>query len=552
MKATLRHIWSVLHPEERRKYSFLIFADIIVNILDIVFLAGLVWIVHLCLRDGPIELPSCFLLWLHQNPSMLIVIFFILFSTKNAAAFYITKLQNDFAAGIALRISTDNLQRFQHASFTDFVNRDSSNYVREIIFQPNEFCQFLLGGAQQIITQAALIVFTGIAIIWFNPRVFFLLIVILLPPALIVFYLVRKKLGKIKAGLLQANRQSFRYLMDALKGYVEGNVYGRNEFFLSRFRKQRSDFSRAFFNSLSWQSLPARFIEVFLVLGLFLLILISRSYYTGGTTFVTLGAFMAAAYKIIPGLVKIINTGGQIKAYEISMQSLKNKVQIPQHPPSNHSIRSIEFSQVNFSYGAMHVLRNFNIHLSAGDFLGLTGRSGVGKTTVLNLFLGFLEPEFGQIRINGREADGEQRRSFWPGVAYVRQQPFLIHDSILRNITLSEKDYDAQRLATALELSGLDEMVAASPEGLEKSITENGTNISGGQRQRVALARAIYKNADVILLDEPFNELDEGSEQKLLQSIRKLADEGKIIIMITHHLASLSACTKIVSLDEQA
>src|SRR5690606_1623284 len=130
----------------------------------------------------------------------------------------------------------------------------------------------------------------------------------------------------------------------------------------------------------------------------------------------------------------------------------------------------------------------------------------------------------------------------WPGVAYVRQQPFLIHDSILRNITLSEKDYDAQRLATALELSGLDEMVAASPEGLEKSITENGTNISGGQRQRVALARAIYKNADVILLDEPFNELDEGSEQKLLQSIRKLADEGKIIIMITHHLASLSAC----------
>ncbi|MBD0300020.1 MAG: ATP-binding cassette domain-containing protein, partial [Nitrososphaera sp.] len=116
-------------------------------------------------------------------------------------------------------------------------------------------------------------------------------------------------------------------------------------------------------------------------------------------------------------------------------------------------------------------------------------------------------------------------------------------------ITFEKEGYHPKRLACALKISGLEEVIAQFPEGLEKMIAENGKNISGGQQQRIAIARVLYKNADLILLDEPFNELDEASEISLLEHFRNLASQGKIVIMSTHDKKSLSYCTKTISLD---
>jgi len=121
----------------------------------------------------------------------------------------------------------------------------------------------------------------------------------------------------------------------------------------------------------------------------------------------------------------------------------------------------------------------------------------------------------------------------------------------LKNIILEEKLYDAEKLELALLNSGLKDFLESLPEGLDKTITENGKNISGGQQQRIVIARAIYKNADLILLDEPFNELDEPSTSSLVRYFKELSFSGKIVIMITHDSKSLSHCNKIISLDEQ-
>ena len=116
---------------------------------------------------------------------------------------------------------------------------------------------------------------------------------------------------------------------------------------------------------------------------------------------------------------------------------------------------------------------------------------------------------------------------------------------------MEEAGYNKENLQYALQISGLDKLITAFPEGLEKIITENGKNISGGQQQRIAIARALYKNASLILLDEPFNELDEESTHLLLDHFRELAKSGKLVLMITHDKKSLSYCNKIISLDEQ-
>lgn len=485
---------------------------------------------------------------------MLIAAFVILFALKNLAGFFISRNQFKFISRVAVRISGNNLRNYQQSEFEEFITVDSSVQIRRIAFQPFDFCQIMLSGSQQVITQSALIIIAIFAILVFNAKLFILLLSILLPPIVIIFYFIKKHLANTRVHIRSNNERSFQYLLDALKGYVEANIYNRNQFFLQRFINYRRKFSTYLFASMSIQNLPGPIIEAFAVLGLFILIAIAK--FTGntdGTTIITIGAFMAAAYRIIPGVVKIINMNGQMKAYEFSLDELApdKKPNTDNNETSVDGIDSIQLKNINFKYQDLLVLNKLDLCLRKGDFLGITGKSGKGKTTVLNLILGFLAPGSGHVLINNSPADTGSLKKYWPFIAYVRQQNFFIYDTILRNITLEEEGFDNDKLQYALKISGIDEMIQHFPEGLEKIITENGKNISGGQQQRIAIARALYKSADIILLDEPFNELDEASEISLLEHFRELSASEKIVILITHDKMALSYCNKIISLDEQ-
>jgi ABC-type multidrug transport system fused ATPase/permease subunit len=554
MKKILRNTWGVLTRKEKKRFVMLGVLDIIISIIDILSLALLLWIIKFYIEPthtSPAFLPS----WLANRDSItFIASFFLLFGLKNVAGYFITRAQYKFIGEVAVRISYQNLLSYQLGEFHNYINTDSSAYIRKISIQPFEFSQYLLSGIQQIITQLFLVGITVIAILLFNAKLFFFLLLALLPPVVLVFYFIKNRLTAAKRQIQSTNESSYQYLLDALKGYVEANIYNRNAFFMNRFMKVRKKFSRFLFDSLSIQSLPTRIIEIFAVLGLFILIAIAK--WTGNNdsaALLTIGAFMAAAYKIIPGLVRVINIMGQMRAYEFSLNELteyKNIIE-PLHTLTAQPINAIEFRNVKFQYAKEPVLNKLSFAIQKGDFVGITGDSGKGKTTILNLLLGFLTPGCGEILINGVAANANDRKNYWLSIAYVRQQSFFIYDTILRNITLQEEGYDQTNLETALEVSGLSELLAKFPEGLNKIITENGKNISGGQQQRVAIARAVYKNSDLVLLDEPFNELDDESTMKLVNHFKEMSTEGKTVIMITHDKKSLSHCNKIISLDEQ-
>jgi len=307
------------------------------------------------------------------------------------------------------------------------------------------------------------------------------------------------------------------------------------------------------------QGIPARLIEVFAVLGLFILVVVSK-WFPGGFragTFVTLGAFMAAAYKIIPGMVKIANITGQMRTYEFTMDALTvgrmagNGATGGIPAGNTEPIRTLQCRGIGFGYQEEKVLDGLDLHVETGDFLGIRGSSGKGKTTLMNIVLGFLGENEGEVLFNGKASGQEDRKRYWKHIAYVKQQPFLLHDSVLTNITMNGEHYDRERLQRALALSGLDQVVASWKEGIDKRIVENGKNISGGQRKRIAMARALYKRADLLILDEPFSELDELSEQRLLGHFRELSRQGMRIILITHNKNSLAYCNKVITLDER-
>jgi len=260
---------------------------------------------------------------------------------------------------------------------------------------------------------------------------------------------------------------------------------------------------------------------------------------------------MAAAYKIIPGIVKMLNLSGQINTYAFTLTRLGKGLEsreLTKRRATDSRIKNVKMEDISFSYNGHQVLEGVALDMREGDFVGIAGPSGKGKTTILNVLLGFLQPEKGRVLINGVKGMSD---AYWDRIAYVKQQSFLIHDTIRHNITLHGEPCDGQRLERAVAGAGLAGVVAGFPEGLEKVIMENGRNISGGQRQRIVLARALYKEADLIILDEPFNELDEESECMLLHHFKQLTKEGKMVILITHHKKSFSFCNKTINLHEE-
>lgn len=547
MKQLVQNIFTILNNNEKKNFLQLAALDIIASVLDIAFLAALLLVINFYTKEHTDFLNGSFT-WFNKYPLLPVAVFFIFFCIKNFFGFNVLRMQLHFVYAIASRLSQKKLKNYFDSSYNNYSNINSSVHSCNISQHPIEFAHYVLWGLLQIISQSVLIFITITAILIFNPVLFLLLFIILSPPVILTAFLMKKKLSIIRKKAKTISEKNSQHLKEALSAYVESNLYNKKDFFSNRYHATQSIFNNFLSEQLSLQNMPSRLMEVFAILGLFVLILINS--FTGNSNsieLITLGAFMGAAYKIIPGIVKILNSAGQMKTYEFTVNNLlQTGENLVKKESTNNKLHSVEFENFFFKYKNQDVLKNFCFKIKEGDFIGLSGKSGIGKTTSINLLLGFLESGHGNIYFNNEAVSAEKRQQYWKHISYVKQQSFFIHDSVLKNITLSENHFNKKKIEEIIEVTGLSEL------GIEKLITENGKNISGGQRQRISIARTLYKDADLIILDEPFSELDRASEDALLNHFKKLARNGKMVILITHNKESLSFCDKIISLDEEA
>lgn len=546
MQRLFKNIWSLLVPAERKRVAFFVAANTAVNLLDIACIACLLLVVK---RYTGGEVRS---LW----PALGLVGLFML---KHSIGHALYQYQVKAMTRIANRLSEANLAAYLHGSYQQFAGKDSSIFIRRIIHQPTEFAQYVLLNAQQLVSESMMVVFAVTALCWYNARLPGIIAITLLPPALLLLVLTRRRLRRVKGQVKTLAARSLQYLREALGGFVEINVFRKHPYFIRRHAATQAELWHSIAQMQITQDLPGRVFEVFAILGLFLLV--AAMQHSDASYLVLVGAFMAAAYKIIPGISRIINLGTQLKAYRHSMEdleaahtgtqaapvvtlktaptahagtpatpvvSLKTAPTVHAGPPA---APVVTLEAVDFAYPHATVLRGLDYRFKAGCLYGISGPSGQGKTTLFNLIAGFLEPGAGRVY---RPQD----------LAYAKQEPFLLHTTIANNIILFEENYDARKLQRVAALAGL-----SFPEGLEKMILEGGKNISGGQRQRIALARVLYRDAPLLLLDEPFSELDLASETLLLQHLQALAATGKTILLISHNPEAFQYCDVVLELS---
>ncbi|GAA3932163.1 ATP-binding cassette domain-containing protein [Chitinophaga oryziterrae] len=545
MNNIYKNIIRVLTRGEKKQVKVFIVLNTFISLLDIFCIIYLLFVLKFYTESNASFLNNS-RMFADKNSVIPAICLLLLFSAKNIMGHWVYQSQVKFITRIAQRLSTENLTKYLNGDYSNFANEDSAVFVSRIIHQPTEFAQYVLLNFQLIITECVMVSLSVITLLVYNAQLFLIAVIALLPPLLLLVFLTKRRLKNIKKNIKTIVERSLQYLREALSGFVESNIFDKNPFFINRHTAVQAELGKKISSMQITQDLPARFFEVFAILGLFILIVAIKFSDTMGSAYIVLlGTFMAAAYKIIPGISKIINLNNQLRTYQHTIAETGVYPELSVNT-INDKITSITFQNVGFSYNGNKILHRLNATIHTGSLSGISGDSGKGKTTILNLTAGFLQPEQGEILFN---SESRKYLPFLSQISYAKQDPFILHASVLDNIVLFDKQYDPVKLNEVLEVTGLTTFLKNFPEGIGKIIMEGGKNISGGQRQRIALARALYKNATILLLDEPFSELDEASEIAIMQYLRTLAESGKIILLISHNPKSLDFCHAVINLN---
>jgi ABC-type multidrug transport system fused ATPase/permease subunit len=272
----LKDITSVLIPKEKQYFFLLIAAEVLINLLDIAAVAGLYVIINFYTQPSA-TIPYFLTGYLTDRNTVLpICIFLLLFCLKNIAGYWISRTQYRFVYAVAARLSQKKLLQYLEGSFSNYIGLDSSVHIKKISQQPIEFAQYVLLGTQQILAQVILISITVMVLLVFNAKLFLLLFIILLPPVILIAYLVKRKAAAAKNYIKESSERSLQYLQEAINGFIESRIYDRNDFFSKRYAQKQQQLSQYLGGIHAVQAMPGRMIEVFAVLGFFILIIVSR------------------------------------------------------------------------------------------------------------------------------------------------------------------------------------------------------------------------------------------------------------------------------------
>ena len=390
-----------------------------------------------------------------------------------------------------------------------------------------------------------------------EPAVFILLC--LLPALLLYLYTVKHQLTKNGKAENEVMRQQARVVAETFRGYSEVKLNHAYPLFKRTFReglKKIAYYRRRIERVLR---MPSAFMEIAVCLGLIILVLLGRG---DASMRLLFGVFAVAALRMLPAARSLITGWAQLKnnAYtiEIIREALDGEAAagsaVQEAPAISGFSRDLLVENLCFSFPDEDkpVINNFSLHIKKGERVGIKGASGIGKSTLFNLLLGFYTPQSGEIRIDGIRLTAGNSGSWQALVGYVPQDVFVMHGTLAENVAFGreEKDIDYGRVMEVLAQVQLKDFADGLPEGLHTRLGESGSRLSGGQRQRIGIARALYKGAEVLFFDEATSSLDALTEEEIRQSLDYLSasNQSLTMLVIAHRPSSLAFCDRIIEI----
>jgi HlyD family secretion protein len=576
MFAQLKELYSLLTAEQRQK---LLRLQVLVVLMSFAEIAGVASIgpfmalvgdmsqlqgegmmAELYRASGFAE-PRTFLFWLG------IGVLVVLTGAALVSMFTIWRLSM-YGARVGAQLASRLYKHYMHQPWLFHASGSSSQLTNQIAQECQRITGSIINPLMQMNAKLVMALFMTIAIFLYNPVVALAGLAIFTVAYVLLFRTVRRRLVRNGKSISEAQKLRFKLMSEGFGGIKDALLLGRQQVFTDRFDDASDRFAEAQGTNAAMGQAPRYAMELVAFGSVIFLVLYLLTAHQGnlGTILPVLSVYALAGFKLLPAFQQVYTSLSQIRgnlaafdalrddlyasSREHIQQPLTEKERTEQHLAPKHNI---QLANVTFSYPGKQepALKGLNLEIPANQVIGLVGASGSGKSTAIDLLLGLIDPQQGQLLIDGQPLTDENRRAWQNSLGFVPQAIFLADSSIRENIAfgLPPEAIDEDKVRRGASMAHLDELLNELPDGLETRVGERGVQLSGGQRQRIGIARALYHDADVLILDEATSALDGITEKLIMDAIHDFSGK-KTIIMIAHRLGTVKQCDSIYLLAD--
>jgi ATP-binding cassette, subfamily B, bacterial PglK len=462
-----------------------------------------------------------------------------------------------FATGADLSINI--YRRTLYQSYAVHCSRNSSEVIDGITGKANSVIYGIVNPALTFISSVVMIIAILMTLLLVEPAISLAAITGFSLVYIVIISLTRKKLLADGKRIAYESTQVIKALQEGLGGIRDVLIDGSQETYCQIYSSADYSLRRAQGNSLFISASPRYGMEA---LGMILIAtfayFLTQQDDSISDTIPILGTLALAAQRLLPLLQQAYGSWTQISTSRFSLQDTLRLLGQPfpdyfNRPPVKLPFnKSITLKQLKFRYGEQlpYVLNQLNLIIVKGSRVGFIGTTGTGKSTLLDIIMGLLQPTSGQLEIDGQPITSNNCRAWQSHIAHVPQTIFLVDGTIEENIAfgVSKDQINHSRVEQAAHLAQISESIKNLPKQYQTYVGERGVRLSGGQRQRIGIARALYKQADVLILDEATSALDSETEEAVMQSIEGL-NKNLTVLIIAHRVTTLKNCTQIIELN---
>ena len=562
-----KKIWFFLNSEDKLQLTFIVFFSIFYVLLEALSISLVIPIVSLVLESSytsGISFLDKYLFGLFPSFSAtygLVTIFCLIlvgvFILKNIFIFYYNYRIFRFIYNFQSNISKKLLNIYLHQPYNFFLQRRSSSIIANINDETNQLSSLVLLPFIYLFSECFLIISFVVLIFIFNLYKIAFILFIFITSSFLLLRVLRKYLKKLGKKRQEETKIKINNMHKLIINIREIILSGKKNYSYSNFSKSVDKIAQMFYKNSSISILPKLFFEVIAILSISALILYFKISNLPTEDIITsLTFFILISFKLLPSLNKITNSLQQLQFSDAVINLVFKELSL--NKLTHYSTKKlklkkqIKFEKVSFKHDKTneYIFDKTNFVFKKNNIYGIVGKSGVGKTTLIDLLSGLLKPENGRIMVDNKPLiDKKVIRSWQNNISYVSQSINIFNDTLLNNITLNEnnKKINSKKLAYILSELELDKIIDKLPKKMETILFENTKNLSGGQIQRIGIARAFYKESDILILDEATNALDQNTEKKVLKFIKKFKNK-KTILIISHNKNILNLCNKVIKL----
>ena len=416
------------------------------------------------------------------------------------------------------------------------------------------FATMLIPSILQSIGNLCLVTVFMIGFLIYSPMVALLFMFFACILIIINVRFVGKNVSLIGKEEIAAKKEQWKIVQDCFSGYADMEMNQAFPLFEERFKKGMDVIIDCQYQMKKKREIPVFLSEITILALLTTVLFLSNS---TEELIMLLGAISVGAFKILPSLKQIISGWNTLQNQIYSTDILYDALNFCVKPMEKSVVAVFEdkvvLKNICFSYDNTNtVLTHINMSFKKGERVGIQGVSGLGKTTLLNILLGFIVPDRGQVLLDGEDLVNINLQTWHNQIGYVPQEVFIADASVVGNIAfgIPHKKIDMIKIYEVLKIVELYDWAKSLPRDINTRIGEDGCLVSCGQKQRIGIARALYKGAKVLILDEATSSLDNTTERNILDIVYELTGEEseRTLIMVSHNESSMKECDRIISL----